>query len=143
MESTRRPASSDERRRLLSPDREFVSRRIGEVEAPPAREREDRLHDLAARLLDARLCLLELARVEDDQRRAALRCFSRGNSAGYVRVLERRVVGTPVLERPSKRVAVEFLRDRYTAHVELDIVDAVVRALRLLFVCHVCLVREV
>ena len=65
------------------------------MESPPAREREDRLHDLAAGFLDARLRLLELARVEDHQRRPALRRFPRGNSAGHVRVLERRVVGTP------------------------------------------------
>ena len=53
---------------------------IREVEPPPAREREDRLHDLAARLLDASLRLLELAGVENHQRRPARRWRLPGES---------------------------------------------------------------
>src|ERR1019366_4782706 len=112
----------------LGPDRKLVAGRIREVEPPAAREGEDRLDDLAARLLDARLRLFELARVQDHQGCAGRRDLIAREPSRHVLVSEARVVRAPVLERPTERVAVELLRARDRAHMELEVADAVVRA---------------
>src|SRR5579864_2027644 len=114
---------------FVGPDPEFIAGGVGEVETPAAGKGEDRLHDLAAGLLDARLCFLELARVENHEWRAFGRRFLTRDSAIDIRMRERGVVRTPVLERPAERVAVEFLGGCDRAHVQLDVVDAVVEAM--------------
>src|SRR5690606_34111205 len=108
----------------LRPHRQLVAARLEEVEAPPAREGEDRLHDLAARGLDLGQRRLERLAVQDDQRAAALRAA--GNvgaeeSAVQARVRERGIVRAVADETPAKGLGEEALAGVEVQGRELDV----------------------
>lgn len=111
----------------VTPDGEFISRRLGEMEAAPTGKGKGRFDNGGAMLPDQPFCRREVDAVEDDQHTP---CFGAAFQVGRIdsaikASTMKRQIGPIGFELPAKGGGKEGLCRRYIRRGKFDIIDFV------------------